>query len=533
MADFSFFFYSTIAILYIYCLSISFRSVIFNYINQLDLSHLRVLSIFISLVYLAISGIVITIIPFYLRYIFSILLLILPFVSFLLLKKKTSKHDKFFSYSIILLLFIISIFSLKINLPENLPDGAYVNKHHDIHVKIQYMLGDLPADNAIPFVAGEYFAHDTSFVDNSPILPGQVVSNRPILISLAYLPLRLAILGNPPSTFEHIPKYNYVNTIWPDFRVFTNNDKAYSIFVGVISFFNFSLLFSLLLFLSSTFIKKQQKDGLKFNIFVALIFVTTPYFIQEVIFAWPKALAGSLILYATYIYYKYRSVYSGFFIGLAFLSHPYAMIYMAVLYGYQKIRNLHLKIKDNFQLEKILCIYFLTILPWLIWTRFIIKIEPDLTTQNLRGARSAFAFIWVRVSNYIHAIFPSYLTNRDLHVVDIFNISRSSLISSIGIVLFIYAFYCFIRNEKSILLDNFTQKFKEVVILAFVLSILIVSIYSWPVNPLPHGWQILIGIILIFIMSYLYNQSLHFYKIIYAQILLNIFILFFYFKKFL
>jgi hypothetical protein len=100
----------------------------------------------------------------------------------------------------ILSLFIVScvcLTHLQIRFPPVLPDGPYIFKEHTLPVRLQVLTGNLPADNYIPFVVQEYLLRDISFSREHPILPGQEVSNRTVLMALATAPFRAA-LKSPP-----------------------------------------------------------------------------------------------------------------------------------------------------------------------------------------------------------------------------------------------------------------------------------------------------------------------------------------------
>src|ERR1700677_359492 len=79
------------------------------------------------------------------------------------------------------------------NMPANLPDGPYVSKEWTRGVKIQFMTGSLPLDNVLPFEVSEYFLRGISFQDNHPIMPGQEVTNRPVLAAAVVTPFLAAI----------------------------------------------------------------------------------------------------------------------------------------------------------------------------------------------------------------------------------------------------------------------------------------------------------------------------------------------------
>jgi hypothetical protein len=65
--------------------------------------------------------------------------------------------------------------SLSFNSPGNLPDGAYVYKSWTKNVQVQWASGDMPADNALPFFAGEFLIRDVNLQEVHPFAPGQEI----------------------------------------------------------------------------------------------------------------------------------------------------------------------------------------------------------------------------------------------------------------------------------------------------------------------------------------------------------------------
>ena len=110
---------------------------------------------------------------------------------------------------VLLLVLSLGLLHVDVRFPEPLPDGLYVFKTHTTNVKIQY-LTSLPADNYIPFAVAEFFLRGVSFKKERPILPGNEVSNRTILMSLVALPFRVA-LGAP---HDH-PRARDLQLSWP------------------------------------------------------------------------------------------------------------------------------------------------------------------------------------------------------------------------------------------------------------------------------------------------------------------------------
>jgi hypothetical protein len=167
-----------------------------------------------------------------------------------------------------------------------LPDGPYVSKEWTRGVKIQFITGNLPLDNVIPFAVAEYFLRGISFRDNHPIVPGQEVTNRTVLTAAVVTPF-LAAISPPESTEDTLPTYNYVGTQWPDFRIIVRDDRACTVYLAVMIALNATLLLGAAAFFHSL-VKLKVGTALA----ATLLFVTSPYFIFQTIFTWPKELAA-------------------------------------------------------------------------------------------------------------------------------------------------------------------------------------------------------------------------------------------------
>lgn len=80
-------------------------------------------------------------------------------------------------------------------------------------------MGNFPADNYIPFVAEEFLARGISFAREHPLIPGQEVLNRPILLALAVVPFRVAF-SPPPRQSGLLPQFPYAGMKYPDTVIF-------------------------------------------------------------------------------------------------------------------------------------------------------------------------------------------------------------------------------------------------------------------------------------------------------------------------
>jgi hypothetical protein len=175
----------------------------------------------------------------------------------------------------------LGLLHVSVRFPQSLPDGLYIFKTHTINVKIQYLTG-LPVDNYIPFTVAEYFLRGVSFKKERPIVPGNEVSNRTILMSLVSLPFRVAL--GAPRNHPQLDTYNYIGRTWPD-NSKLNKDDYFDQFEVIGLALNSLLLVGLFVFCSSLGANSVLP-------LAALLYVTDPYFIAQTIFTWPKALAG-------------------------------------------------------------------------------------------------------------------------------------------------------------------------------------------------------------------------------------------------
>src|SRR3954454_2080356 len=181
----------------------------------------------------------------------------------------------------------LGILHLEVHVPESLPDGPYIFKTPTTNVKIQYLTG-MPADNYIPFAVGEFFLRGVSFEDVRPIMPGNEVSNRTILMSLVAMPFRVAL--GAPHDRPWLGTFDYVGTKWPDVSKL-NQASYFDQFAVVALILNSFMLFGLFVFCSSLGANSILP-------FATILYVTNHYFIVQTIYSWPKAFAGFFILLA-------------------------------------------------------------------------------------------------------------------------------------------------------------------------------------------------------------------------------------------
>jgi hypothetical protein len=220
---------------------------------------------------------------------------------------------------VLLLVLSLALLHVDVRFPESLPDGIYIFKTHTANVRVQYLAG-LPADNYIPFTVAEFFLRGVSFKKERPILPGNEVSNRTILMSLVALPFRVAL--GAPHDHPQLGTFNYVGREWPDVSKL-NTGTYFEQFAVVGLVLNSLMLLGLFVFCSSLGANSVLP-------LATLLYVTNPYFISQTVYTWPKALAGFFILLAwTSIRRGHRAAIVAALLALGFHCHPYAIAFAA------------------------------------------------------------------------------------------------------------------------------------------------------------------------------------------------------------
>ncbi len=284
-----------------------------------------------------------------------------------------------------------------VTMPNPLPDGAYVIKNENLHVKIQRILGDFPADNYIPFVAAEFLLRDIQFAKERPLMPGQELSNRPILLSLATIPIHAALY--PPSPrVEPLPKFRYVGTRWPNVGILGDN-------VSYRTFLRLAVVFNAALILGFVLVLQRLKVPIELATLSCVVYATSPYFLGQTLFAWPKSLGGFFLILSGLMLLKRHHYYvAGILAGAAYWSHPYAVVYCCCFFLYLICSS------RSFSFAKQSAVPFtislsLILIPWFIWTRIYLQIPSDLVSQNLHAA-SLYDAVVARLLNLRDAFFP-------------------------------------------------------------------------------------------------------------------------------
>lgn len=473
----------------------------------------------ISVAFFSLLGIVVWLLPHELRQIFCIISLISTLgastyilwrnPNAILLPKVEKKEKVYFWGAILLSGIVLFIALLPVKLPQHLIDGPYVAKHDYLGVRVQYISGNLPADNSIPHVVSEYILRNISFKLERPIMPGQEVTNRPILAALVITPIRAAFFP-PPILENRLPKFEYVGTKWPDFSTLMEDDTGYKFSLSIGIFLN-----SLLLLSAGAFFVRLPLSTYRNALFTAVLFITSPYFIFQTLFTWPKSLAAFFILFSLICFFYIRMPkLAGFSMGLGYLSHPYTIAFFiafVILIPFlQKepsshinhsvaskeaglLKSLAFKIRCHFLATNrhflISIVFFLaTITPWFIWSKFILDLPSDLVAQNfiLPGQR-LIDFIWVRPVNFLFTILPNHLLTFPFSANSVLLGSTVNAAGAIGSAFAVFALLYLFNNLKK----------HSSLLLLFFASVLLILIFSNQAVPALHGLQGPITILLL------------------------------------
>jgi hypothetical protein len=404
----------------------------------------------------------------------------------------------------------LGILNLEMQLPESLPDGPYIFKTPTMNVKVQYLTG-MPADNYIPFAVSEFFLRGVSFKDVRPILPGNEVSNRTILMSLVTVPFRVAL--GAPHDGPSLGTYNYIGAHWQDVSKL-NEGSYFEQFAIVGLVLNSLMLLGLLVFCSSMGANSVLP-------FATILYVTNHYFIVQTIYSWPKAFAGFFILLAwTSLRSAHHPAIVAALLALAYHCHPYAVVFagcVGLFYLTQWTRG-RISLRST---AIYVGVYAALLAPWFIWTQLVLRIPSDLIAQNFSGpgTEAAWAspinFIWIRLHNFLDLtglmslqFLPSDLASASAYW-------ERSVPGLVGFVLILPA------------LAQCAKLPKPTPWLWYGLlgpAALILAIFSGPALAILHGYQALLGVLLFFGVWWLsrHCNGKVFASLIGLQLLLNV-----------
>lgn len=357
--------------------------------------------------------------------------------------------------------------------PGKLQDGPYVFKTWSLPVKIQAIALDYPLDNALPAIVSEYLIRGIPFRSEHPVLPGQEVSNRPILLSLATVPLR-SLLGPTETYISPLPRFTYVGTDWPNTEsLLTDETFRQFLVVAIVLNATIALAFAGLL---RAF---QVKASLLFLLtFVAL----SPYVLLHTFFTWPKNLAAFFVITSWLLLRKpgCHPWLAGVMIALGYWAHPYAILFILASGVYVTWACFRKDISLPGAVGFVAAVT-IVVAPWLVWTTWILGIHSDILQQNFQLSGTLFEQLWVRVNNFYHLLLPSPLGLPAPTGRQFLSGFLHTLASPLGIV--------FLPFLPLALIRMWEQEIRMLLLLVVVPACGIVALFSVSAVPMAHGWQ--------------------------------------------
>jgi hypothetical protein len=336
----------------------------------------------------------------------------------------------------------IAITHLDVNWPPALPGMQFVFKSHTENVKIQ-VLTDGPTDNSIPYLVQEFLLRRIPFEKERPLLfPGTEVAQRTILMSLAGLPFR-AVIDPPPRYREPLPKAAYDGHQLPNVETLYT-DSGFRQFLTIAIALNSLLLLGIGLFCANLGMTAWLPIA-------ALLFATSPYFVAQMIYTWPKALAAFFVVLAWDAFRRSRDApLVAVCSALAYHCHPYALTYLGgmglcCLLGRDRTINWR-----NAAWFPVVAGLFL--LPWIIWTHHF-QI-PSMFGFHFYGDGVHTIFpnrIWVRVFNLFGVLTPTFPL---VYPFDALRVARTFLVNlpgAAGLILFIPGLIRLFRLDNRVL----------------------------------------------------------------------------------
>jgi hypothetical protein len=372
-------------------------------------------------------------------------------------------------------LLALAIALTPISMPDPLVDGPYVFKNHNLHVRIQHIVADFPADNVLPHTVSEFFLRHISFKDERPILPGQEVSNRPILMSLAVMPFR-DMIDPPPMQEGRLQRFDYVNTSWPNVEPLADDSSF-------LQFLSIAVTLNALIMLGAALMMERFSVAPRLRPFVMAVLVTSPYFLSQILFTWPKCLGALFLMLAlNSIQQKKDARETGIWTACAYWSHPYALIFTISLTIYFYVASQGKVFRDRARTAgRFLLAWGLCVLPWFLWSRVWLHIPSNLVTQNALIHEHLYNMIWARLFNVFQLITPAMFESYPYNGEKFFADSIISLPGALGLLLFIPAYAALTAAWRG---DKLVPFFYVI-----LPAILIVMVFSAPNIPAVHGFQ--------------------------------------------
>ncbi|GAB3348373.1 hypothetical protein [Lysobacter tyrosinilyticus] len=384
----------------------------------------------------------------------------------------------------------IGISHVPVKFPEPLFDPLYVIKNHNLHVKVQTITGHLPPDNYVPYAVEEFLLRDIQLAEERPLLPGQEVSNRPILMALAALPYRAAI--DPPPKFQgRLPTFEFSGRSWPDASVL-GADRYFRQFLVIGIVLNAMFLLSAgLLFREAGLSRRYLLAGL-------VLLVTSPYYLNQTLFTWPKALGAFFVVLSVHaLMFRRWWAVGGALAALAYLSHPYAIVFAGSFGLYVALRNGIRRI-DWAGATQYAAAFLVLVLPWLLWSRFYLDIPSDLVEQNIGPTGNWLQVVWARLQNAYTTLMPGYFS---MQTLDPDQFVQHSLVSLTGIVGLFFFAQCYAGVAAA-----FRTMTGLVLCGVLIPATLLICVFGIPAVPALHGFQAVAPLVLLLGLKFMQER---------------------------
>ena len=325
-------------------------------------------------------------------------------------------------------------------------------------------------------------------------MPGQSAANRTPLMPLLASTFR-SVLGPPPLMQEGaLGTFSYVGTNWPDVGKLGTDDQ-YGLFLIIGLILQCLFVFSAYLYCSSFLDQRIVSVAL-------LSFPLNPFFLSQSIFLWPKLSAAFFILLCAYTL-QIRKSYplAAFLLGMAYYCHPLVLLFfpgygLFVLLAWRKGQIRFSELRNFFG------VLGLTLVPWLAWTKLIVRLKADLGTQNyliFEPISPWVNFIYVRVVSLFDTFIPTGLGNYPFNFFAFLRQADTTVPGAVGLFLFPFACFGFLRGWR---------QFRNPVLCFLVLpTACICLIFSIPTPFTIHGLQAVVPVLIVFGLDQLRRVS--------------------------
>jgi hypothetical protein len=129
-------------------------------------------------------------------------------------------------------------------------------------------------------------------------------------------------------------------------------------------------------------------------------------------------------------------------------------------------------------------VFFLSILPWLLWTRGYLGISSDLIAQNfvIPGSHASLVdFVWIRLKNLFDLLTPRFFALYPFNAAAIVDNYVTCLPGAVGLL---------VIGPALFQLTRFPQELRWQIIVS---AIAILLVFSGPAVPILHGYQPIVG----------------------------------------